>query len=183
MKRIITLIFAALSVCFGRAQTADVASETFHADTIAVKGHGLVIFDKIPDSMVIAINSAKNCQDITVYNPRNPDVRIDMTFRPSAYLDFSKFNGSIHDVNKIVNGASTLIEVFSREYNACLHYFLQSPLYVTAVAKGIPLSKTELVRDIMLNIRMCPDRSKYKNRLTKGRVEIRQHKVEPLILK
>ncbi|HRN04951.1 MAG TPA: hypothetical protein PLL05_07845, partial [Muribaculaceae bacterium] len=94
------------------------ASETFHADTIAVKDHGLVIFDKIPDSMVIAINSAKNCQDITVYNPRNPDVRIDMTFRPSAYLDFSKFNGSIYDVNKIVIGASTLIEVFSGEYNA-----------------------------------------------------------------
>lgn len=100
MKRLIILTFAALSVCFVRAQTADVASETFHADTIAVKDHGLVIFDKIPDSMVIAINSAKNCQDITVYNPRNPDVRIDMTFRPSAYLDFSKFNGSIYDVNQ-----------------------------------------------------------------------------------
>ena len=168
MKHLITLIFAALSVCFGRAQTADVASETFHADTIAVKGHGLVIFDKIPDSMVIAINSAKNCQDITVYNPRNPDVRIDMTFRPSAYLDFSKFIGSIHDVNKIVNGASTLIEVFSGKYNACLHYFLQSPLYVTAVAKGIPLSKAELIRDIMLNIRMCPDKSNYLSFASNG---------------
>ena len=50
MKRLILLTFAALSVCFVRAQTADVASETFHADTIAVKDHGLVIFDKIPDS-------------------------------------------------------------------------------------------------------------------------------------
>ena len=90
MKHLIILTFAALSVCFGRAQKADGASETFHTDTIAVKGHGLVIFDKIPDPMVIAINSAKNCQDITVYNPRNPEVRIDMTFRPSVYLDFSK---------------------------------------------------------------------------------------------
>lgn len=173
-SKIVTLLTISIIAIF----IQPIKAETFRSDTVEIFGK-LIIFDKLPDSMTIAINSAEQCNAIAVIDTINMDTTIEMMHQPATIWMFNRFEANISDVNKTTIGDRILIELMGGGYYHAKLYSISEPLYCAQVLDA-PISKRELLQELLLNIRIIPNEIGFKNRykpgISKLRVNLQQNK-------
>lgn len=122
-RKVLTLVISILAIFI-----QPIKAETFRSDTVEVFGK-LIIFDKLPESMTIAINSAEQCNAIAIIDTINMDATIEMMHQPTTIWMFNRFKANISDVNKTTIEDRTLIELMGGGYYHAKLYSISEPLY------------------------------------------------------